>query len=864
MSQRESALTEPGPVSAARDVRHLGSTYRLQLNGMGFDGAREAVPFLADLGVETLYVSPITRARHGSAHGYDVIDPTVIDPSLGGRAGYEDLLDTLGDHDMRLLIDIVPNHMAASVENPMFADVLRLGRRSRYAPVFDIAWEAADNAVVLPILDSPLPAALDSGRLRLLRHRAGMGYELAYDDLRLPLDPADDEDLAADLVDSSDAKEPGARRQLELVLSHQHYRLVDWRTAAHTVNYRRFFDINDLIGIRQEDPEVFDLTHQLVIELAADERVAGVRVDHVDGLRDPAAYLTRLRQALDRAAGESPTRPVLLVEKILEHDERLPAWPVEGTTGYEFAAAVTGLFIDAGGAEAVAASLAAATGDTRSFRLRGVEAKRRMIDVLFPARIGYVSQRITRAVPQSVTRPNPADISVAVQELCAQLDVYRTYRRPGERLTVTDRRRLEEAAAATRRELNDRELIALDQALLVLRGATDWGAIGWDAVAAWQQLTPAVTAKGVEDTALYSPGTLLAAADVGTQPDRPAVSVEQFHARMRMRAESSRFGLSALSTHDSKRSHDVRCRLAVLSEMAARWISTVEALDLRYAADRHDGKSPDTVDRRYLYESLVGAWPVGGHTTDDFLRRVQDHVVKAAREAKRNSSWLAPDEDYETGLQSFAAELLDDDTARKSLEAVVAATEPAGITNSLASVLLRATAPGVPDVYQSDDTWLLAYVDPDNRRPLDLDHHKKLLAAGGAGDLSGWRDGHVKQALIQASLRLRREVPDLFAEGKYLPLTATGPGAQHVLAFARVTDSATAIVVVPRLSWTLAGDGRFPIGSDVWGDTAIQLLSLGGARFINMLTGAELADHGAVAPVGDVLSKLPVALLFSG
>jgi malto-oligosyltrehalose synthase len=860
VSQRESALTQPEPAAAARDVRHLGSTYRLQLNGLGFAGACEAVPFLADLGVETLYVSPITQARQGSTHGYDVVDHAAIDASLGGRAGYDDLLDTLGRNDMRLLIDIVPNHMAASVENPMYADVLRLGRRSRYAPVFDIAWEAADNAVVLPILDSPLPAALDSGRIRLLRHRAGLGYELGYDDLRLPLDPADDEDLAADLVDSSDVKEPGARRQLELLLSHQHYRLVDWRSAAHTVNYRRFFDINDLIGVRQEDPEVFELTHRMVLELAADERVAGLRVDHIDGLRDPAAYLARLREALDRASGDTEARPVLLVEKILEPDEELAAWPVEGTTGYEFAALVTGLFIDAGGAEAAAASLATATGDTRSFRMRGVDAKRRMIDMLFPARVGYVSQRITRAVPQTVTRPNPADISVAVQELCAQLDVYRTYRRPGERLSVADRRRLEEAAAAARRELDERELIALDQALLVLRGSTDWGAIGWEAVAAWQQLTPAVTAKGVEDTALYCPGTLLAAADVGTQPDRPAVTVEEFHARMRLRAETSRYGLSTLSTHDTKRSHDVRCRLAVLSEIPDRWDATVAVLDA-WAAARAGGIGPDAADRRFLYESLVGAWPVGGHASDNFLHRVQEHVVKAAREAKRHSSWLAPDADYESAIQKFAADLLDDDAARATLEAVVASVEPAGVTNSLASVLLRATAPGVPDIYQSDDSWLLAFVDPDNRRPLDLEHHRRLLAAGGVGDLAGWRDGRVKQALIAAALRLRREEPELFAEGRYLPLTATGRASRHVLTFARGTDSATVIVVVPRLAWTLAGDGRFPVGPDVWGDTSIQLLSLGGETFVDVLTGSEFADHGSLAPVGDLLSRLPVALL---
>ncbi|HVT21062.1 MAG TPA: malto-oligosyltrehalose synthase [Mycobacteriales bacterium] len=848
--------------ASTRKPRHLGSTFRLQLNGFGFDRAVDLVPYLGELGIETLYVSPITRARSGSTHGYDVIDPTIVDPALGGRAGLDRLLDALGRHGMRLLIDIVPNHLAASVENAMFVDVLRLGRRSRYAPVFDIAWEAADNTVVLPVLDGPLSTALDTGRIRLHRRKAGSGFELGYDTLRLPLDPADDEDIAADLADSVDLKEPVVRRQLELLLSHQHYRLVDWRTAGHSVNYRRFFDINDLIGVRQEDPDVFALTHELVLDLAPEERVAGFRIDHVDGLRDPAHYLIRLHEALDRATTERPERPVVVVEKILEHDEPLPTWQIDGTTGYEFAAQVTGLFIEPRGAQAATTAVAAATADPRSFRTRAVEAKRRMIDELFPARLGYVSSRITRAVGRAVTRPNPADISVAVQELSSQLDVYRTYRRPGERLTVTDRRRLEEAAAAARAELTDRETVALEQVMSVLTGPIDWGSIGWEAVASWQQLTPAVMAKGVEDTALYCPGTLLAAADVGTHPDRADLTVEEFHERMRRRAELTPHGLNALSTHDTKRSHDVRCRLAVLSELPGRWESVVAGLEAR-----HSGQRPDLADRRFVYESVVGAWPVDRPADADYLRRVQDYVVKAAREAKRRTSWLRPDEQYETGLVSFTEAVLGDAESRALLESLVAAIDVAGATNSLAAALLRATAPGVPDLYQADDLWLFAFVDPDNRRPWDVEHHRQAVAAAEAATsdparlLASWRDGCVKQAVIRSALRLRRERPALFAEGRYLPLTATGPGAKHVVAYARVTDSETAIVVVPRLTAILAGEGQFPVGGQVWGDTVIQLLGLAGNELTDVLTGRSTAGHGQVLEVGEVLAQLPVALL---
>lgn len=840
-------------------MTHLGSTYRLQLNGVGFDGARRAVPFLADLGVETLYVSPITKARRGSSHGYDVVDPSVIDPALGGRPGYDQLLDTLAEHSMRLLIDIVPNHMAASVENTMFADVLRLGRRSRFAPVFDIAWEAADNTVVLPVLDGSLPAVLDAGRIRLVRRRAGSGYELVYDELHLPVDPADDEDLAADLAASGDVKEPVGRRHLEMLLSHQHYRLVDWRSAGYAVNYRRFFDINDLIGVRQEDPEVFQLTHELVFELAADPRVAGVRVDHVDGLRDPAHYLQMLRDGLDRAASTHDEQPVIVVEKILERDEDLPPWPVGGTTGYEFAALVTGLFIDADGADAATSAAAAATQDERSFHTRCVEARRMVIDELFPGRLGYVSARISRAVPTTTSRANPADVSVAVQELSANLDVYRTYRRPGERASASDRRRLADAAAAARRDLAEREALALEQVMAVLTGPTDWGSIAWEAVADWQQLSPAVTAKGVEDTTLYAPGTLLAAADVGTHPDRPATTTEQFHEQM-ARREPGSGGLNALSTHDSKRSHDVRCRLAVLSEIPDRWQSAVTSLEVAHGSAR-----PDAADRRYVYETLVGAWPTDGRTDESFLRRMQDHVVKAVREAKRNSSWLQPDERYESGIQAFVAEVLNEPDSRSVIEAVVAEVELPGVTNSLSSIVLRAGAPGTPDVYQGDDLWMLALVDPDNRRPLDVDvHHRALISTQGAKahDLLGdWRDGRVKQAVVGATLRSRRTHPRLFGGGVYLPLAVRGAAAAHVVAFARVTTSDTAIVVAPRLTRTLAGSDAFPLGLEVWGDATIELPADLNPDLVDAVTGSiPRAQEGAVL-VGEVLAALPVALL---
>ncbi|HEX3705095.1 MAG TPA: malto-oligosyltrehalose synthase [Mycobacteriales bacterium] len=850
-------------------LRQLGSTYRLQLNGLGFTAAGRVVPFLHELGVETLYVSPITRARSGSAHGYDVVDPTVLDPELGSRADLDGLLESLEAHGMRLLVDIVPNHMAASVENPMFADVLRYGRGSRYAQVFDIAWEAADNKVVLPVLDGNVVDVMDAGQLRLTRPKAGSGYLLAYGDLQLPVDPAGDEDIAADLADARDVKEPPARRQLELVLSHQHYRLVDWQSAGNTVNYRRFFDINDLIGLRQEDPEVFAVTHQLIIELAADPRVAGVRVDHVDGLRDPAAYLAMLRDALDGVTTGGMDRPVILVEKILERDEQLPGWPVEGTTGYEFAMLVTGLFIDEAGAARATQALAAATSDERSFRTRATEAKDHAIASLFPARLGYVSSRMTRAVASaSSTRPNSADVAAAVQALTSNLAVYRTYRCIDQPVTASDHRRLGEAAAAARDKLAEREVAALDSVLAVLRGPTDLAGSGWDAIGAWQQFTPAVVAKGVEDTALYTPGTLLAVADVGGHPDDPAVAPSQLHEALSDRARHSSLGLSTLSTHDSKRSHDVRCRLAVLSESPQDWEAAVADLEVR-----HGRSGPDAADRRYAYETIVGAWPTAGDIDGTFIGRIQDHLVKAAREAKRNTSWLRPDERYEQRLRDLAEQTLREPASRSILRGVSATLDRPGVTNSLASVVLRAVAPGVPDVYQSDDLWFLALVDPDNRRPLDLEHHRAALSTLSAmGDperateavrlLADWRDGRVKQAVLRAALHVRRSHPDLFARGTYRALAVHGSARDHVVAFARRDGDDAAICLVPRLTLTLAGSDAFAVG-ELWQDTAIDLAELASRRFVDALTGVTVTCDGGRLEVASVLSRLPVALLVS-
>ncbi|HVU60104.1 MAG TPA: malto-oligosyltrehalose synthase [Mycobacteriales bacterium] len=844
--------------------RALGSTYRLQLNGVGFAGAAATVPFLADLGVETLYVSPITRARSGSSHGYDVVDPTQVDPALGGADGLAALLQTLDEHGMRLLVDIVPNHMAATVENPLFTDVLRYGRRSQYASFFDVAWETADNTIVLPMLDAALADVLDANEIRLRRTSAAE-YVLTYRDNELPLDPTGNEDIVAELAASRGDLDAAGRRQLELVLAGQHYRLVNWRDAARLVNYRRFFDINDLIGVRQEDARVFAATHTLVFELARDPRVAGFRVDHIDGLRDPAAYLSSLRAGLNAAAEGWAGQPVIVVEKILERSEQLPPWPVSGTTGYEFAAAVTGLFVHEAGASRIAAETATVTGDSRTFGERAVDNKHLVAGQLFIGSLGVVTRRLNRAIEPP--RPSLADTSVAVEELTTNVTVYRTYRRPGDQLSKADRHHLAAAAAAAAPALTPPEQAALDRVLDVLRGPVNPGSAAWEAIASWQQLTAPIVAKGVEDTSLYAAGAALVGVDVGTDPDRPAVSPAELHEFFDRRAQSWPGSLSAASTHDSKRSQDVRSRLAVLTEIAPQWLAAVEELEHLVspgaAADGATDVLPDAADRRYAYETIVGAWPAAGEPDAEFTRRVQEHLVKASREAKRHSSWLAPDASYEEALGSFAERLLDDDATRKVLSAVVSEVMRAGVSNALAATVLRVAAPGVPDVYQGDDLWQLALVDPDNRRPLELERHRTAMAAlatARVGDLlDAWHDGRVKQAVLRTGLQARRDHPDLFATGDYLALEATGEAAQHVVGFVRRRGSEVAVAVVPRLAHSVAGPDRFPVGG-AWGDTRIAIPGDCAGTYTDVLTGASV-DLVTGAPVAELLAALPVALL---
>jgi maltose alpha-D-glucosyltransferase/alpha-amylase/(1->4)-alpha-D-glucan 1-alpha-D-glucosylmutase len=847
-TRRDDTSTRAGAMTL--EGRRLGSTYRLQLNGLGFAGAAGVVPFLHDLGVQTCYLSPVTTAMPGSTHGYDVIDPTALDPQLGGADGFETLLGALAARGMRVLLDIVPNHMAAHPANAFFADVLQHGRRSRYAAWFDIAWEQADGRIVLPLLGGPLRSELAAGRIRIERDRPSGDVFVAYGDLRLPFDPAEDDTaLIADLAGADPRSDLAVQREIELLLAHQHYRLVEWLAAARQVNYRRFFAINELIGVRQEDPAVFAATHRLVEELAVDERVAGFRVDHVDGMFDPAGYLDRLRAVVDAAAAQPP---VIVVEKILARDEQLPDWPVQGTTGYDVAAAVTGVLLDRAGAEAIAAEQAAVTGDRRSFHDRAVAAKATMLSGQFAGMVDGVARRFAA----TGVGAGLDDLRATVEALTAHLPVYRTYRRSGEPMSEPDVAQVRRAAAGAREDLKPEHHVVLDEVVAVLTGPLGTDGPGARAVAAWQQLTPAAVAKGVEDTATYDAGRLLAVCEVGAEPDHPDWSLRQWHDAMAHRQDRWPHGLIAGSTHDSKRSLDVRCRLAALAETADMWATAVGRLD-ELAAETDIGPA----ERRYLYQTLVGSWPVDGRPDQRYLSRIHEHVVKAAREASRHTSWTDPNEAFEARYQQLATGLLAG-AGRDVIGSTVAVIEIAGATNSLAATVLAATAPGVPDTYQGDDLWTLHLVDPDNRAVVDWQLHRTALAAGGVAPsvlVDDWRDGRVKQHVLRRCLQLRRRFGAWWDRSGYRPLEVTGPSAAHVVASCRAEGGTSVVTIVPRLPYAVAGPGRWPVGAGVWSDTSLDLPG-GRAGWTDVLTGRE---HDACSParLSDLLSTLPVAVL---
>lgn len=955
-------------------LRVPGATYRLQFNeGFRFGDAMSLIPYLQALGVTDLYASPLLQARRGSTHGYDITNPKRLSKDLGGEDDFFKLSETLRQHQFGLLLDIVPNHMAADSENPWWADVLQNGPDSQYATFFDIDWKPLKpglrNKVLLPVLGAPYSEELENKRLTL-----GLGvdgFTVRYYEKRFPLSFASysqilrfrfgdltralgkDHKLMKRLADLitlfaalpgrpgenglaaarrakktlwdiynryGEAKEfidqnlqllngtkgdPRSFDRLDRILSAQAYKLAYWRTANQEINYRRFFDVSDLVSTRIEDENVFAARHARILELAETGMVTGLRIDHIDGLFDPFTYIRRLQNRLGSKVPEN--RFYVVVEKILTNGEELPQdWPVYGTTGYDFLNTVNGLFVDRNGMAALDNIYRELTGLVDDFSEVVYTRKRQVIAELFAGELRGLAWELARIGARDrygcdLTLP---ELEQALTEVTACLPVYRTYTR---NFGVADRDRkyiIDAVNAAVRRRPESRRACEFLRRVLLLAfpgGLPAGRKREWLRFTMyWQQFTGPVMAKGYEDTALYVYNRLISMNEVGGDPQSTGVSVEEFHRRNRHVISKQPHTMNTTSTHDTKRSEDVRARINVLSEVPEIW-----AEKLKKWCDWNQSKKtvlaghpvPDGNVEIFLYQTLLGAWPLSEQEVPEFKERLNAYLVKSAREAKVHSSWLDPNIDYEQALTGFASLLFEPGDGDPffgdfiSFQKVIAYY---GALNSLAQVLLKITAPGIPDFYQGMEIWNLSLVDPDNRRPVDFEVRVKLLSAlksqeaGGLqfllqDILANWDDGRIKLFLTYKALNYRRENQELFAGGEYLPVRSTGPRSEYVCAFIRRLENKWVLTAVPRLvaklqrvSERMQGDCEPkttpPLGEAVWGNSAFILPGNSPETWYNVLTGETInvcpgneTDTGNTGsrtlPLSAVFNTFPVALL---
>ncbi|MCI0702736.1 MAG: malto-oligosyltrehalose synthase [Planctomycetia bacterium] len=960
------------------------STYRLQFHaGFTFHDAAGIVPYLRDLGVTHVYASPYLKARPGSTHGYDIVYHRVLNPEIGSSEDHDTFVNTLREHGLGLILDIVPNHMGvATNDNPWWNNVLENGPSSRFADYFDIAWKATarpelQDKVLLPVLGDPYGDVLESGQLRLaFEHGAFVVW--CYDRI-FPVAPrsyslilahradelekrlgADSPDLAEyqsiltaighlpDRTETDPAKVAERQREKEVIkrrlrelagrnevirafveenvrifngtpndsrsfdrldelLSRQCYRLSFWRVALEEINYRRFFDVNDLAALSVEREEVFTAVHETIFRLIAEGKVDGLRVDHPDGLYDPRQYFHRLQRQylLSRGLGQeeiesvlaaaperSPTRwPLYVVaEKILGVGEQLPRdWAVAGTTGYEFLSAVNGLFVASASERAFTQLYRDLIEDYVPFPEVVYRSKRLVLLASLAGELNMLTHQLDRLAQK---RRRSRDFTLnglraALREVIACFPVYRSYI-SDKGVPAADREHIEIAVrrAASRNPLMSSALFRFVRDMILLEyppGATEEEkAEQLRFVGKFQQVTSPVMAKGLEDTSFYVYNRLVSLNEVGGHPGQFGTRPEELHKFNADRQTNWPRALSPLSTHDTKRSEDVRARINVLSEMPEEWGSAVRRWMELNAAHRTEmiGSAPDANEEYLLYQTLLGAWPPGSDDPGtEFADRIANYMTKALHEAKVHSSWMNPNAAYDAAVQEFVRRILDPQKSRAFLDDFRQFQKHAaryGIINSLAQTLLKITAPGVADTYQGTELPDFSLVDPDNRRPVDYARREAMLAdlrakSHSSGDLPAFarqlteaaEDGRAKLYLTWRALSARREHPGLFAEGEYLPLVASGAKADHLFAFARRLNGVTAVVAVPRLVVRLNPDpNRLSLGAEVWADTRLALSELELVTWRDAFTGRRLnATDGRIA-VADLFAHFPVALLF--
>ncbi len=923
------------------------ATYRLQFTPtFGFVECGRILDYLVRLGVSDIYASPIFKARSGSMHGYDVCDPRVMNPELGGGSGFAKLTAKRKRAGLGWMQDIVPNHMAVSGENPILTDVLENGPDSRYFSFFDIEWDHPDESVrgrmLAPFLGGFFGDTLERGEIS-----AGFdedGFFVRYYELRFPLSidsyaQALTEDLkslrsalgrdhpdyikllgilyniktlsALDTVDERDGQisfikgmlnelyessasireyidsclnrinNPAAGEgeapyaRLEDLLAQQRYRLSFWKVASDEINYRRFFSINDLISLRIEDDRVQAETHKLIAEKVADGSFTALRIDHIDGLYDPTEYLIRLRRMTDGA--------FVLVEKILEFDERIPSfWPIQGTVGYDFMNKVCGTFVQADKEREFSRIYARHSGFSRPFEQMVRDKKRLIIDHHMEGDV----DNLARFVKSISSRDRGGfDITFralkkAIIEVLCAFPVYRTYLSESVSRMV-DRTYITTAVNRARKASPElvHELDFLERFLLLQfhEHLTDEDKAEWIRFAMrFQQVTGPLMAKGFEDTALYVMNRLLCLNEVGGAPDRFGLSDREWHDFASERLETWPHTMNATATHDTKRGEDARMRLAALSEIPHQWDAALRAfnrINRRRKRKVGDLAVPDRNDEYFLYQTLLASWPFDDENMGDYTDRLKEYLVKSVREAKVHTEWLKPDTEYEQAFVSFAESIITRRRGDAFLREFLPLQERVaflGMINSLAQTLFKITAPGFPDFYQGTELWDLSFVDPDNRRPVDFDLRTRLLSEletawntdplGLIRDLpAAPEDGRIKLFLIWRGLRARQTHARLFAEGRYIPLDFRGAYKSHAIGFARELEGRMIVSLAPRFTASITSSNEFPLG-DVWADTRAVIPEPVPSGMQNLLTGESLGPASEI-PLRRAFERFPAALL---
>jgi (1->4)-alpha-D-glucan 1-alpha-D-glucosylmutase len=913
-----------------------GATYRIQFHKeFRFVEGRDLVPYLSELGITDLYSSPQYKARRGSSHGYDIANPLRVNSELGTEEDFDDMAAKLRHYGMGLLLDTVPNHMAASYENPWWTDVLENGPSSAYACFFDIEWHPAitksaflqENRVLLPVLADLYGNVLASGQLGLKIEDTGI--HVRHQETRLPLDPKSyitileyavaqapglpeipeilrelermpsrDETAPESVQERRRVKErikdrlwrayhgnsdvkraiddallffSGNIDEMDRLLSAQAYRLAYWKIGYEEINYRRFFDINELVGLRIGVPQVFDELNRKTLELVRTGKVTGLRIDHIDGLWDPGCFLQRLE-----AAGAGGHQLYVVVEKICGRGEALPReWPVSGTTGYDFLNSVNGIFIQPEGLRKLEEVYARRTGDSLPFAELCYASSKLVMETLFKGDVNALGHHLGRlaAEHREARDVRMSELMDVLVEVTACLPVYRTYIHTFE-VPERDRRYIEQTLALARRRTSPdgisdaafqflRDVLLLQPPYYLEGQRRNW----LDFVMRWQQFTGPVMAKGLEDTASYRHNSLLSLNEVGGDPlrEQPPLDLEEFHEFNRRRLEEWPDTMNATATHDSKRGEDVRARLNVLSEIPEEWDARLERW-IGWNQEKkkvvRDAPAPSSDEEILIYQTLLGAWPNDPQEEADLGARVNEFLVKALREAKQNSSWLAPNEEYERAVQTFVERILTPDSPflgdfREFQKKLVVY----GARNGLSQLLLKIASPGVPDFYQGTELWQLSLVDPDNRRPVDYARRLAMLDSLRRRDsedriglirelASDPGRGETKLFVTYKALDFRRAHRDLFARGDYLPLPVRGERSAHVCAFARVQPGQWAVAVAPR--WL--------VGLTEWSDTEVMLPPGAPQEWQDALTTLIPRSWR----VGDLLRDFPVALLASG